>query len=352
MNDNEYTAAAVLEILGEGSAAVLATIINLVGSTPRHIGTKMVMSEDGRSFGTIGGGLLEATIIKESRNVIANRSSKLVDFSLQGKDASAPGMICGGEARILLDYLPPTQENRDIFQKWRETVRVGKYFYYLTHFKRSGEEIDIQGHTIMTADGQTFSTTTLTDAEAGAYREDARNVSTTSVIQRGDIDTVIDPIRRMKTVYCFGAGHVAVPTAHIAAMTGFRVVVIDDRAEFASQERFPDAHEVRVIDDFNHALKDLEIDKDSFIVIVTRGHKYDREVLAQALKSGAGYIGMISSRRKREEIYKALMEQGVKKEELSQVHSPIGIPIGGETPEEIAVSIVAEIIKVRAEQEE
>ena len=351
MNDNEYTAAAVLEILGEGSAAVLATIINLVGSTPRHIGTKMVMSEDGRSFGTIGGGLLEATIIKESRNVIANRSSKLVDFSLQGKDASAPGMICGGEARILLDYLPPTQENRDIFQKWRETVRVGKYFYYLTHFKRSGEEIDIQGDTIMTADGQTFSTTTLTDAEAGAYREDARNVSTTSVIQQGyRYRNRSDP--KMKTVYCFGAGHASSSNRAYCGYDGFRVVVIDDRAEFASQERFPDAHEVRVIDDFNHALKDLEIDKDSFIVIVTRGHKYDREVLAQALKSGAGYIGMISSRRKREEIYKALMEQGVKKEELSQVHSPIGIPIGGETPEEIAVSIVAEIIKVRAEQEE
>jgi xanthine dehydrogenase accessory factor len=351
MNDNEYTAAAVLEILGEGSPAVLATIITFTGSAPRHTGTKMVISADGRSYGTIGGGLLEATIIKESRNVIASRSSKLVEFSMLGKDANATEMICGGEALILLDYLPPEPEIRDIFQKWRETVREGKYFYYLTHFKRSDKGVDIQGHTILTADGRTFSTCKLTDAEIGAYREEARSVSATSLIRRDETDMVIDPIRRVKTVYCFGAGHVAVPTARIAAMAGFRVIVIDDRAEFANQKRFPEAYAVRVINDFNYALKDLEIDTSSFIIIITRGHQYDREVLEQSLKTEAGYIGMISSRRKRDTIYNALMEQGVTKEELARVHSPIGIPIGGETPEEIAVSIVAELIKVRAEQE-
>ena len=100
----------------------------------------------------------------------------------------------------------------------------------------------------------------------------------------------------------------------------------------------------------NHALDGLEIDADSFIVIVTRGHQYDRAVLEQALKTSAGYIGMISSRRKREAIYEALMAQGVKKEQLEKVHSPIGIDIGGETPEEIAVSIVAELISVRSRQ--
>ena len=95
------------------------------------------------------------------------------------------------------------------------------------------------------------------------------------------------------------------PTAHLAALAGFRAVVIDDRTEFASAARFPEAHEIRVIEDFNHAFDGLEIDNDSFIVIVTRGHQYDRVVLEQALKTSAGYIGMISSRRKREAIYSA-----------------------------------------------
>jgi xanthine dehydrogenase accessory factor len=160
---------------------------------------------------------------------------------------------------------------------------------------------------------------------------------------------MVDRIRKLKTLYCFGGGHVAVPTAHLAVLAGFRVVVIDDRPEFANAERFPEAHNVFVIKDFNNAFEGLEIDEDSFIVIVTRGHQYDRAVLEQALQTSADYIGMISSRRKRDAIYEYLMSQGVKKERLEQVHSPIGIDIGGETPEEIAVSIVAELIKVRSE---
>jgi xanthine dehydrogenase accessory factor len=124
-------------------------------------------------------------------------------------------------------------------------------------------------------------------------------------------------------------------------------VVLDDRTEFASSDRFPGAYSVRVIEDFNQALHNLEIDADSYLVIITRGHQFDREVLAQALKSKAGYIGMISSSRKRDTIYAALKEAGVTQSELVKVHSPIGIPIGGETPEEIAVSIVGELIAER-----
>jgi xanthine dehydrogenase accessory factor len=160
---------------------------------------------------------------------------------------------------------------------------------------------------------------------------------------------MVDRIRKMKTIYCFGAGHVALPTAHLAALVGFRVVILDDRKEYANPDRFPEANKTLILNDYNRAMDGLDIDEDSFIVIVTRGHKYDREVLEQALKTSAGYIGMISSRRKRQAIYDALTAEGIKKERLDWVHSPIGIDIGGETPEEIAVSIVAELIKVRNE---
>jgi xanthine dehydrogenase accessory factor len=160
----------------------------------------------------------------------------------------------------------------------------------------------------------------------------------------------MNPVRKTKTLYCFGAGHVAKPTAHIAALVGFRVVVVDDRAEFSNIERFPDARDVRVIDDFTHALKDFDINGDSFIVIFTRGHMLDRVVLEQALKTNAGYIGMIASRKKIDSIYQALLIEGVTKEELERVHWPIGLDIGAETPEEIAVSIVAELIKERSKQ--
>jgi xanthine dehydrogenase accessory factor len=149
-------------------------------------------------------------------------------------------------------------------------------------------------------------------------------------------------------MYCFGAGHVAVPTAHLASLVGFRVVVVDDREEYANTERFPDADEVRVIDDYNRAFEGFEIDADSFIVILTRGHRYDREVLEQSLKTKAGYIGMISSRKKRDTVYQTLIKEGVTTaDRLAYVHSPIGLSIGAETPEEIAVSIVGEMIAER-----
>jgi len=175
-------------------------------------------------------------------------------------------------------------------------------------------------------------------------------IHATTVLATDDGRIIIDPIKRVKTLYCFGTGHVAVPTAHIAATVGFHVVVMDDRAEFANAARFPDADQIIGTDNYQRAFAGLKINEDSFVVIMTRGHQFDRVVLEQALKTRAGYIGMISSRHKRDTVFRALRAKGFRKLELERVHAPIGIDIGSETPEEIAVSIVAELVKVRAGQ--
>ena len=149
-------------------------------------------------------------------------------------------------------------------------------------------------------------------------------------------------------MFLFGAGHVAQPTARLATLVGFRVWAVDDR-EYANGDRFPEAEKIRVVEDFGSALKGLTIDRNAFIVIVTRGHLHDKTVLAQALHTDAAYIGMIGSRRKRDHIFKALLKQGFTAADLKRVYSPIGLEIGAETPAEIALSIVAELVKVRAE---
>jgi xanthine dehydrogenase accessory factor len=348
MNENEYLAGTVSQHLSDGSPVVLVSIIRMHGSTPRHNGTKMVVGADGKSYGTIGGSLIEAAAIRESGDLLTAKKSKLFFFELSGKDASDAGMICGGRAELLLDYIPATEENREFSRRWYEETKGGGDFSLVTQLKDSGDNVEVLGRLIINSDGQITGSTSLTEAGINTVKAELRKNSSTTVITIENTRVMIDPICRQKTLYCFGAGHVAVPTAHVAALAGFRVIVIDDRADFASPERFPDAAGVYVIDDFNRALEGLEIDEDSFIVIVTRGHQYDRVVLEQSLKTGAGYIGMISSRRKREAIYEALVAAGEKKERLEQVHSPIGINIGGETPEEIAVSIVAELIQVRS----
>jgi xanthine dehydrogenase accessory factor len=159
---------------------------------------------------------------------------------------------------------------------------------------------------------------------------------------------LVEPLCHQGTVVIFGAGHIGQKLAPLTKLVGFNTVVLDDRAEFANRERFDSADEVLVVDSFDQALKDLDIDGDSYLVIVTRGHTHDKTVLSHALRSGAGYIGMIGSRRKRDAIYAALEMEGVSPGELQRVHCPIGLNIGAETPEEIAVCIVAELIQERA----
>jgi xanthine dehydrogenase accessory factor len=350
VNENEYMAKTVSEQLNAGLPLVLISIISMEGSTPRHNGTKMVVAADGKSYGTIGGSLMEAAAIRESQDILATAKSRILSYELTGKDAASPDMICGGRTELLLEYLPATEENQEFSRRWYDAILHGKDFYVFTHLKGFEDTLQVLGHAILHPDGTIIGDTSLTASDIERLKPELHNISTNSVLPLKDTRVVVDRIRKLKTLYCFGAGHVAVPTAHLAALVGFRVVVLDDRPEFANAARFPDADEICVVGDFNHAFEGLEMDHDAYVVIVTRGHQYDRTVLEQSLKTSAGYIGMISSRRKRDTIFKALMATGVKKEQLARVHSPIGINIGGETPEEIALSIVAELISQRSQK--
>jgi len=161
---------------------------------------------------------------------------------------------------------------------------------------------------------------------------------------------LVETLGHAGTVYIFGAGHVSQHLAPLATLVGFCTVVLDDRQEFANRQRFPDAAEIVVLDSFQRALEGLAINADSYLVIVTRGHAHDQTVLGQALSTPAGYIGMIGSGRKRDAIYAALGKEGFSRQDLDRIFSPIGLKIEAETPEEIAVSIVAELILVRAEK--
>jgi xanthine dehydrogenase accessory factor len=149
-------------------------------------------------------------------------------------------------------------------------------------------------------------------------------------------------------LYIFGAGHVSRFTARVAAMVGFRTVVLDDREEYANRERFPEADEVVVLPSFAGCCDSFKDDAEAFVVIVTRGHLHDRTVLAEALRTRARYVGMIGSSTKRNKIYDSLLADGFTRADIERCYSPIGLPLGGQTPEEIAVSIVGELIQVRA----
>ena len=165
----------------------------------------------------------------------------------------------------------------------------------------------------------------------------------------GTMQVFIEPILAQPTIYIFGAGHISLAVSKIAAITGFRVSVIDDRPAYANAERFPDANEFHV-DDPVEAISKLKINKASYLIITCRGHLEDQQVLAQAVKTTAAYIGMIGSKKKGKTVFANLKSKGISQEALDKVHTPIGIPIATETAEEIAVSIMAEIIDTRRQQ--
>ena len=153
----------------------------------------------------------------------------------------------------------------------------------------------------------------------------------------------IEPILPTPVLYIFGGGHISFSLVRIGKMLGFRLVVIDDRKEYANSERFSEADKI-IADDYPNAFGQISVDRFSYLVIVTREHVHDQTVLEWAITTDAKYIGMIGSRKKIKTIYDNLIAKGVREDILKRVHAPIGLDINAETPEEIAVSIMAEII--------
>ena len=162
----------------------------------------------------------------------------------------------------------------------------------------------------------------------------------------GRMQVFIEPIETTPTLCLFGAGHVAQPLAQLAKLAGFRVELVDDRVKFANAERFPTADRI-LIEDFAQAAEKMTLGPSSFAVVVTRGHKGDAEALKSVVGRGLRYVGLLGSKPKMVHIFSALEEQGVTPEDLARVHTPVGLEIGAQTPEEIAISILAEMIAVR-----
>jgi len=167
-----------------------------------------------------------------------------------------------------------------------------------------------------------------------------------AMICGGQMDVFLEPVLPQETLYLFGAGHISQSTAAMGKMLGFRVVVIDPRPEYNNNERFPNA-DLLIVEEYKNVFRKLNVDEDSCIVIYTTGHILDEQCLRFAVGTKAKYIGMIGSKKKVKEVKERLLQKGIPKEHLDKVYAPIGIEIGAETPEEIAISILAEIIKVR-----
>jgi xanthine dehydrogenase accessory factor len=338
-----------VRLLEQKKSFAMATVITSDGSTPRGPGAKMIIRPDGTITGTVGGGSLEAAVMRAASGVIKDKKARVEEFHLNTKDLSQLGMICGGDLDVLIDYVDSSDpEYLNIYKTMLDLHKKRKASYLVTLVPSEENEFSTRKQFIMLEDGSVPGNFSFNTAHFKSYI--SKGVSYKIVNYNNKKKAILEVINTPHMVYIFGAGHVGEKLAWLLNFVDFPVTVLDDRPEFANIDRFPHA-EIHVIKNFENAFDGLVINRHSFIVIVTRGHVHDGTTLGSALQTEAGYIGMIGSKRKREGIYKRLTESGVDAERLKQIHAPIGIPIGDETPEEIAVSITAELIKVRSEME-
>jgi len=338
-------------LLRGGESIVTATIIRKTGSAPRSGGSRMLVRADGSILGSIGGGRLEAETLQLAAEAFRTRRAVLQSFDLGGADAAGSAMICGGRGEILLDYVDArVAANASLFAEAAEILARGGTAWLLTTFRDPGQGAGHAGqHGLVRPDGSTIGALEVDPALLARLVSEGGGRSI-RVEALADRRIVVEPLRDGGRVLVFGAGHCAQKLAPLAESVDFRTVVLDDREEFANRTCFPEPTELVRLGAFDR-LPELGIDENSYVVIMTRGHLHDLVVLEQCLGTRAGYIGMIGSPRKRNKIYDVLLQRGFARADLDRVHSPIGIEIEAETPEEIAVSIVGELIRARAERE-
>jgi len=334
------------KLLKEGESFVLATILSRCGSAPRDVGSRMIIRSDGTIIGTIGGGILEATVQKLARELFSSRKTLLRSFTLNREGPAPIGMICGGNVDFLLHFEDASQPARlKHYEDLLSALNSRKRAWLIMRLPDGEVSEGAPAGYLFKDDGAS-----LEDQGLPPAKEFLVEASSTQpvVLEFQGKRFFVEPLCSEGSAYIFGAGHIGQKLAQLTKFVGFHTVVLDDREEFANKELLDSADRIVVPRSFDEAMKDLNIDEESYLVIVTRGHVHDKTVLGQALRTRARYIGMIGSRTKRDATYEALTKEGFTAGDFARVHAPVGLSIGAETPEEIAISIVAELIQARA----
>ena len=282
----------------QGRPVALCTVVRTRGSTPQTAGAALLLRADYSTLGTLGGGCVEAEVRRRAFQWLQDGRSGLLDFQLNHDYGWDDGLICGGHMVIAV---VPITAGTDVapFSAALATARRREPTFVPLLIEHDGRRLEYRLH-----------------------------------------------LEVPPTLLIAGAGHVGHALAQLAPGLGFHVVVNDDRADYASRERFDERVEL-IVGDIHRTLRDYPLDAGTYVVIVTRGHRHDHQALEAVIRRPAAYVGLIGSRRKATLILRDLASAGVPPEQIQRVHTPIGLPLGAVTVPELAVSIAAEIVQVR-----
>jgi xanthine dehydrogenase accessory factor len=339
--------ARMAELDREGRPFAVATVVRTVGSTPQVVGAKMLIDDLGRTYGTLGGGCVEGDAFEEARRIIAEGGRSLREYELTEDLAWDTGLVCGGTMWI---HIEPGAgalmvDGRDLLPDVLAASSTGTPIALATLLRTEGHDVAPAGRLYVEQHGGAGGTLgdASLDARARAIAADTLRAGTarTTALEEGS-ELLVEPIVAKPHLVVVGGGHVGLALARLAHGLEYEVTVIDDRPEFASRERFPEGVEV-VRADMVEALGTLSIGWNAFIVVATRGHKLDAQCLRAAIQTRARYVGLLGSKRKTILIERMLREEGLAEDRIRSVHAPVGLDLGGRTPAEIALSVLAEL---------
>ena len=292
-----------------GEEIALATVVETWGSSPRPLGSKMVVTRSGKMAGSVSNGCIEGAVFEEAQKVLKAGKAKVAAFGVADDVAFEVGLACGGHIEVFVQPLGPVHER--LIEMLQRNVPATLRTNLVT-----GEAELVEG------------------APSG------------SELARRDGDVFVEPFRRPAHLIIIGAIHIAIPLHRLAKLMGYRVTLVDARAKFATRERFPEADEL-IVAWPDEAMARLEIDNSSYVVILTHDPKFDLPALRSVLGKQAGYIGAIGSRKTNQNRFDALRAEGFTEDQIARVHGPIGLDLGGRGAEETALGILAEITATR-----
>lgn len=324
--------------IAQNRAVALATVVETWGSAPRGIGSKMAVTSDMAMIGSVSGGCVETAVVEQALEILEDGKPRLLHYGVSDDTAWEVGLTCGGNMSIFVEPL-------DV-QWWQivtAEVRANRPAATVTILEgaNAGQKalFDTSGNALYTS-----ANLAPENCEQLAQASKSKNRSGRTEIAEQNV--MVDLHFPRPHLIMIGGVHIAMPLQSFARQVGFRVSVIDPRDVFATEERFPE------VDNILHsypdkALQQLGLDRNTYVAVLTHDPKIDDKALTTALPSDAPYIGVLSSKRTHELRKKRLLEAGIPQEQIDRIHTPIGIDINAQTPEEIALCILAEIVAVR-----
>ncbi|NQS92214.1 MAG: XdhC family protein [Chloroflexi bacterium] len=325
-----------------GQSVALATVIKTWGSSPRPVGSVMAVTEAGDIAGSVSGGCVESSVLESALDVIKSGNPTRLHFGVADDQAWEVGLSCGGEIDVFVSIF-----SRSDLDRWVNALSTGSAFW--TGLVVSGTE-GLLGKKFTAIDGGGLDIDPILAAHQETLSKAVRDAMDKgkTIIQNMDLDeereVFIQVVKPTPTLILVGGVHIAIPLVELARIIGFEVIIIDPRRLFSSAERFPNVKKLLQVWP-EKAFQNLEITKSTAIVMLTHDPKIDDPALRIALNSIAFFIGALGSRKTHQKRIKRLIDQGVDKNKLDRIHAPVGLDLGGRSPQEIALSVMAEIIQ-------